>query len=60
MENINTMIIIMDFVVSRLLLTLFALALITENEKIYDYIRKKQMDHFTLIYLLYFWCTKSD
>jgi hypothetical protein len=32
-ENINTMIIIVDFVVSRLLLTLFGLALKIENEK---------------------------
>jgi hypothetical protein len=36
METINTMIIIMDFVVSR-----FALALKTQNEKIRDCIRKK-------------------
>lgn len=35
------MVIIMDFVVARLLLTLFALGLKTENEKIYDCARKK-------------------
>lgn len=35
-ENINTMIIIMDFVVSRLLLTLFGLALKSRMKKICD------------------------